>query len=53
MSNLRGRVLRLERKARIRRRWAAVYAEIARREDVERRRLVIWRFKQEEAKHVA
>jgi hypothetical protein len=43
MLNLRGRITRLERKARIRRRWIAVYAEIARRQKESEERVANWR----------
>ena len=47
MSNLRGRVLRLERQARIQRRYAAIHAEIARQRKAQHRRLANWRRSQE------
>ncbi len=53
MSNLKGRVLRLEREARIRRRWAAVYAEIARQRKAQRRRVANWRRQEGEPEHVS
>ena len=50
MSNLRGRVLRLEREARIRRRFAAIQAEIARKLKAQQKRVTKWRRSQEEQK---
>jgi hypothetical protein len=47
MSNLRGRILRLEREERIRRRWAALYAEIARQQKAQQTRVTKWRRQQE------
>jgi len=49
MSNLRGRITRLERNARIRRRWIAVYAEIARREKASEERVANWHRRQVES----
>lgn len=46
MVNLRRRVLRLERRERINRRWAAAHKEIARREQKSRRLLADWRRRQ-------
>jgi hypothetical protein len=43
MSALRGRVIRLERREDIKRRYAAIFAEIARRDKVRLARLVRWR----------
>ena len=47
MSNLRGRVLRLEREARIERRFAAIRAEIARKLKAQQKRVTKWRRSQE------
>jgi hypothetical protein len=48
MANLRARVLRLERRERIRRRWVAAQEYIARREKQGRMRVAAWRRRQEE-----
>lgn len=53
MSTLRGRVLRLERKARVQRRYAAIQAEITRQEKARDRRVTKWRRSQgSESQHV-
>jgi hypothetical protein len=53
MSNLRGRIRRLERRARIHRRYAAIHAEIARQEKAQDRRVENWRRRQNsEPEHV-